>query len=192
MRRSARSLVYGLAAGLLLPGVSLAGYIGFIQSHGNFDAVLADQVYRSAQPSSAQLYKYAANYHIRSVLNLRGDSPGAAWYDDEIRASDNLGIHHYDFGMSASQSLTQSEAEALIALMSKAEKPLLIHCNWGADRTGLASALYLAAIAKSGEDKAESQISLQYGHFSIPVLSQGYPMDETFEALESWLGFPGS
>jgi protein tyrosine/serine phosphatase len=32
----------------------------------------------------------------------------------------------------------------------KAEKPILVHCNSGADRSGLVSALYVAAIAKLG------------------------------------------
>lgn len=37
-----------------------------------------------------------------------------------------------------------------------------------------------------GEDieTAEGQISLYFGHFSIPYLSQAYPMDETWEKLE--------
>nr|WP_281021958.1 ATP-binding cassette domain-containing protein [Rhizobium leguminosarum] len=46
-----------------------------------------------------------------------------------------------------------------------------------------------AAVAKSGEMAAERQISLRFGHFSIPYLSYAYPMDETFEILEPWLGF---
>ena len=81
---------------------------------------------------------------------------------------------------------------ALYELLAKVEKPVLIHCNWGADRTGLASALYLAAISKAGEEKAEGQLSLRYGHFSVPVLSQAFAMDETFESLEEWLGYFGS
>ncbi|TAZ44115.1 protein tyrosine/serine phosphatase, partial [Rhizobium leguminosarum] len=76
--------------------------------------------------------------------------------------------------------------------MERAEKPVLIHCNWGADRSGLASALYLAAIAKEGEAKSESQISLWFGHIPIPLISKPYAMDQTFEALEPYLGFPKS
>ncbi len=80
---------------------------------------------------------------------------------------------------------------ALITLMKNAEKPILIHCKAGSDRTGLAAALYIAAVSKGGERKAESQMSIAYGHFGIPF-SPAYPMDESFEAIETELGFSGS
>ncbi|MFD2031462.1 tyrosine-protein phosphatase [Ancylobacter dichloromethanicus] len=52
--------------------------------------------------------------------------------------------------------------------MKDAKKPILIHCQAGADRSGLASALYLAAIKKnSAEAEAEAQLSIRYGHFFL-------------------------
>jgi protein tyrosine/serine phosphatase len=75
--------------------------------------------------------------------------------------------------------------------MQTAEKPILIHCKAGSDRTGLAAALYVAAVAKGGERKAEGQMSIAYGHFGIPF-SPTYAMEETFEAIEAELGFPNS
>ena len=91
--------------------------------------------------------------------------------------------------MSARRELTQAEAADLIGILKRAEKPVLIHCKAGADRTGLAAALYVAAVAKLGETAAENQISIRYGHISLPV-SATYAIDRTFEALEPWLGFP--
>ena len=35
------------------------------------------------------------------------------------------------------------------------------------------------------EDRAESQLSLRFGHFSVPVLSQAWPMDQTWERIEA-------
>jgi protein tyrosine/serine phosphatase len=93
--------------------------------------------------------------------------------------------------MSAGQQLTQDRAAKLVAILKHAERPILIHCNGGADRSGLVSALYLAAIAQQGEKAAESQISIRYGHISLPF-APAYAMDVTFEALEPWLGFPNS
>jgi hypothetical protein len=51
----------------------------------------------------------------------------------------------------------------------------------GPTASGLASALYLAAVAKRGEEEAEGQISIRFGHISLP-LSAAYTMDRTFEA----------
>lgn len=94
--------------------------------------------------------------------------------------------------MSASEQLPEARARELLELLRRAPKPILIHCQGGADRSGLAAALYLAAIANAGEERAESQMSLRYGHIAVPYLSAAYPMDESWEVLEPWLGFMGS
>ena len=164
------------------------GYLGYLQLSGNFHSVIDGEVYRSAQPTPQQLQAYIKDYGIRSVINLRGEQVGRDWYDAEVEAANASGAKHYSFRMSASQQLSRDRAQELIELMAKAEKPVLIHCQAGADRSGLAAALYMAVIAKAGEQAAERQISFRYGHISIPMTA-AYPMDETFEALEPWLGF---
>lgn len=148
-------------------------------------------MYRSNQPTPARLQVYEKAHGIRSVINLRGYSEGDDWCEQEITASKALHITHYDFPMSDREELSADRAKQLVALMEKAEKPMLIHCKAGADRTGLASALYLAKVTGSGEREAEAQISIRYGHISLP-LSPSYAMDRTFEELEQWLGFPSS
>lgn len=166
-------------------------YLGYIHLTGNIHAIVKDEAYRSAQLSPELLGKTVHQYGIKTVLNLRGENTGSAWYDDEIDETRRLGITHVDFRMSAATELTFDEASKLIAIMKDAPKPLLIHCKAGADRTGLASALYMAAISKMGEEAAEQQISIRYGHFSLPFTSV-FAMDRTFEMMEPSLGFPNS
>lgn len=178
-----------LRAALLLGVLALAGYLGALHVLGNFHTVLAGELYRSAQPGPRDIDRAAA-MGVRTVLNLRGAHPGSAWYDEELAAARRDGITLLDFPMSARAPLDQAGAERLIALMTSAEKPLLIHCLAGADRTGLASALYLAATGR-GEARAEMQMTPIYGHVPLPILPE-YAMDDSFEALEPWLGFPNS
>lgn len=102
---------------------------------------------------------------------------------EEPKPAGILGIVHVDFGMSARHELTRAQAFALIALMEKAPKPLLIHCKDGVDRAGLASALYLAVVKKADPKVAEAQLSFRYGHISSPLIPE-YAMDRSFEALE--------
>lgn len=166
----------------------LGGYLGYLQLSGNFATVIAGEVYRSAQPSPADVREYAARNGIRSIINLRGENIGKAWYDEEIAVSKELGITHMDFRISARRELDQNKVEALLATMRNAPKPILIHCKAGSDRTGLASALYLAAVAKQGEKAAEDQLSFYFGHLSLPFIPE-YAMDRTFEAMEPMLGF---
>lgn len=177
-----------VAGALLLVGV----YCGVLRLTGNFHEVIPGELYRSAQLSEAQIASYGNRYGIRTIVNLRGRNKGRGWYDGEVAAVRALGIDHVDFGMSAQRQLSPERAAELVAILKTAEKPILIHCKGGADRTGLAASLYLAFIANKGENAAEAQLSIRYGHFSIPVLSQAFAMDETFEMLEPRLGFPDS
>ncbi|MDG5495543.1 dual specificity protein phosphatase family protein [Niveispirillum sp. BGYR6] len=185
----------GWPARLGLLGVaSLLGlgvYLGGLQVTGNFHTVIPQELYRSAQPSPAQITAYAAAYGIRSIVNLRGPNPGRDWYDAERATAQLLGIQHVDFAMSAKRPLDDARAAQLIALLRAVPKPVLIHCQAGADRTGLASALYLAAVAGQGEEAAEGQLSVLYGHVGLPMLGP-YAMDATFERMEPALGFPDS
>lgn len=186
-RRAAKGLLLGVAFVVM----AIGGYLGILQLTDNFAPVIAGELYRSGQFDGAELEAYAKAHGIRSVINLQGEHRGSAWYDEEMAASQKLGLAHFDFPMTARKELTQARAAELISLMEKAPKPLLIHCKAGADRSGLAAALYLAAIAKKGERAAEGQISLYYGHISLP-LSSTYAMDRAFEALEPWLGIHDS
>jgi protein tyrosine/serine phosphatase len=184
--------IVNLVGGVLIAVALSAGtYIGTLQLTGNVHPVVPGVVYRSAQPTAGDIAHYHAIYGIRTIVNLRGANPSAPWYQQETAASAQLGITHIDFRMSARDELSQSRAASLIGIFERAQKPILIHCKAGADRSGLAAALYLAAIAKSGEKAAEAQISIRYGHISLPI-SATYAMDQSFEDLEPWLGFTGS
>ncbi len=186
-RVSVKTSLTALASVLAFAGCALAAtHLG-----NNFHAIVAGEAYRSAQPSADDIKAYRDEYHIATIINLRGENTGQGWYDEEIRAAHDLGIRHIDFGMSARTELTQDQSLTLIALMRSARKPVLIHCQAGSDRSGLAAALYMAALAKAGEEKSEAQLSIRYGHVAIPILGT-YEMDQSFEAMEPRLGFLGS
>lgn len=189
MKKRSRLLI----AGAIVSIATMSGvFLGGLQVTGNFHPVVAGELYRSGQVTPERLARYTNDFGIRTVINLRGEQPGASWYDREIEASTALGLRHVDFRMSASREVTVVQARDLVELMRSVPKPVLIHCKAGSDRTGLAVAVYLAAIANSDEETAEGQISVRYGHVGVPYLSAAYAMDESWEHLESWLGFEGS
>lgn len=156
----------------------------WLQLTGNFHAVVPGEVYRSAQPAPAELRRWTAEYGIRSVLNLRGGDEDADWYRAEAKTADELGLVLADFPLSARRNPGPERIAELVALMRRLPKPVLIHCKAGADRTGLAAALYLAAIADTGAEAAEGQLSFAYGHVGVPVLSQAWAMNEAWEESE--------
>lgn len=171
--------------------VAFGLYFLAIQATGNFYAVVPGELYRSNQPTAFQVADYAQRYGIKTIVNLRGSAEDAAWYRDEVATAATYGVKHIDFRMSALRQLTLEESEKLVALLRDAPKRILIHCKSGADRTGLASAIYLHQIAKVDDGVAEWQLSLRFGHVGIPYLSPTYAMDETWENVEDGFGTAG-
>lgn len=164
--------------------IAIAGYAASLYFTHNYHAVVAGEVYRAAQIPSDELVTYKTRDGIRTILNLRGASPQKPWYTAEVSAAKGLGISHIDFKMSSDEQLDDKKIAELVKIMKDAPKPLLIHCESGANRTGLAAALYLASIKKESIAVASQQLSIRYGHFGIP-LSPTYAMDETFERFSN-------
>lgn len=184
------SVIVGAAAiGLFL---AVVGFQYALRLGGNFHTVVSGEFYRSSQLSPAALDGYAHRYGIRTIVNLRGAAPGAKWYEDEKRVADSLGLTMVDFGMSASKPFTAQKATQLVAILKDAQKPILVHCLDGADRTGLVSVIYASQIAGMDEETAERQLSMFYGHFGIPLLSPTFAMDSSWENLEPFFGIEGS
>jgi protein tyrosine/serine phosphatase len=163
--------------------VLAAGGVWFaIQGDGNVHVLVPGVVVRSAQPSAARLDDIVREHGVRSVVNLRGPNVGQPWYDEEMAASRRLGLQHVDIALSARQELTPAQVDAVLALVDRAPKPVLIHCNGGSDRTGLVAAAWLYAHGAPAA-VADGQLALRYGHF--PWLgSRSVAMDRSLAAFE--------
>jgi protein tyrosine phosphatase (PTP) superfamily phosphohydrolase (DUF442 family) len=169
------------ACAVVLPAASYASYCGILIWSGNFHVVAEGQVYRSAELSKAGFAREIDAHHIRSVLNLRGPHPGDAWYQDEVAAAREHGAEHFDVGISARSEVPSDKIAKILAVLREAPKPILIHCQSGADRTGFASALYRYAIQGKSAEIAEGELSLWFGHFPY-LLSKSGAMDASAHA----------
>jgi uncharacterized protein (TIGR01244 family) len=176
---------------LLAIAVLLGLYAGFLVATGNFHTVIAGQLYRSSQPTGEQLAAWHKRYGIKTIVNLRGAHPNEEWYRIERALARELGLTLIDYPISAKRELTPEQVEELLAVLGAAQTPVLIHCRDGADRSGLASALYIAGVAHGSELYAEFQLTPFYGHLPVWFLSI-FAMDRSFERAEPRLGFPDS
>lgn len=149
--------------------IAVAAYAATMLAFNNFDTIVAGEAYRSAQVDPQEIRHYKSRYHIRSIVSLRKKRHGKKWHDDEIRTSEEMGITYINFPMDSGEALTDEEMHQLIDIMNKAEKPVLIHCENGANRTGLAAALYLAGVKKIPPDVADDQLSFKYGHINLGI-----------------------
>jgi protein tyrosine/serine phosphatase len=140
-------------------------WAGYLRFTGNFHTVEQGVIYRSGQLSGSQFQTRITENGIRTVINFRGNNTGQHWYDDEIKASGLAGAQHIDFPLSSGKELTDDQLIKLTALLRESPRPLLIHCEAGADRSGLAPALYKLVVAKRAPKEAWAQLSFRYGHF---------------------------
>ncbi len=169
----------GIAVLVLLLGVG--SYAGYLRLTGNVHAVVPGQFYRSGQLDSAQFARVIRENGIKSILNLRGAAPKARWYEREIGVSKVLGVEHYDFGISARHFVTRPRIDSILAIVRDAPKPMLVHCEGGADRSGLVSALYERVIRGQSKEEADRQLTILWGHISWPG-SKTVAMDRSYWA----------
>ncbi len=126
---------------------------------------LGPGVYRSNQPSADQLRAIHAKVGLKSVLNLRG-AGRHSFYLFETEVCRDLGIRLVDLDLSAIRAPNPAQLHHLVQQLQELERPLLIHCKSGADRTGLAAALYLLLVEKRSIAEAKAQLSLRYVHMA--------------------------
>ena len=159
------------------------GYVLYILFTDNFHTVVPRQLYRSGQMSARSLTRVIQRHGIKTVVNLRGPA-GDEWYRAETNATTLLRVQHLDLNLSARRELSDAEAAKLIATLHAAPKPVLVHCDGGADRSGLASALYLYDSGVPAAD-ASRQLTVFYGHFPHWKWTKAIAMDRTFARYTS-------
>lgn len=172
---SCRKVIIAAVSLLIILAGSLFLYI---KEQGNFHSITSGEAYRSAQLDRDELEYYIHNYHLKSILNLRGKNPDSDWYIEEVKVSSEQGIVHYDMALSASRELTVKEVQVLLEIFNSAPRPILIHCKSGADRSGLVSAMWEVIVDKISKTEAKKQLSILYGHIPIGPTSA---MDQFFE-----------
>lgn len=150
----------------------------------NLHLVIPGQVWRSGQLSGAALERVIQRHAIRSVINLRGSRPGDAWYDSERAVVERLDVVHHDLGLSADRQPHRDDVVQLIDLLETTPRPVLVHCDAGADRAGFASVI--ARILNAEPDLAESrrELSLSFGH--IPF-GPSDALDRVLDRYERYL-----
>lgn len=132
----------------------------------NFHEVDPGKFYRSAQMTPTELREAIKQYGIRTVINLRGDHHEDAWYTDEQSLLKSLGVRMVDVSFSTYTVPPPKELKKYVETIINTERPILVHCRAGADRTGEASAIYAMEFMDQSREQALEQLSLRYLHVS--------------------------
>jgi protein tyrosine/serine phosphatase len=183
--RRSRGIIKAIASLLGVVSLLVVARTWYLEEQGNFHPITPGEAYRSAQLDQDELEHYIRKYAIRSVINLRGMHHDEKWYRDEIEICGRLGVAHYDVDLSSDEAPTKTELRDLLGLFAAASRPVLIHCQAGADRSGLAAALWKLVVDRAPKSVARKQLSILYGH--IPF-GPTQVLDDFIEKADYLLG----
>jgi protein tyrosine/serine phosphatase len=123
---------------------------------------VTDNFYRSAQPTAEGFQQLATRIGVITVISLR-----AAHRDDPL--ADGLNLRLVRFPMHTWHIEREDVVGALRELRSATNSaPTLLHCQHGADRTGLITALYRVVYQGWTKDAAlDEMLHGQFGYHAI-------------------------
>lgn len=130
----------------------------------HFHAVIPGEVYRSAQLSGNEFRAVIDEHGIETIVNLRPVEPTARWYREERAAVARAGAEHVDVGMLQSAP-TYDRVLDLYEVLQTAERPVLMHCLSGVDRSGLGAAMALLSDGEASVADAARQVGWRYQAF---------------------------
>ncbi|QQA44387.1 fused DSP-PTPase phosphatase/NAD kinase-like protein [Pelagovum pacificum] len=133
-------------------------------------AEIAPGIFRSNQPTLRRLRNLQRRHGLKTVVNLRGKDVFAHYLFLKENC-ERLGLDLIDVKMRATRAPLVSQIEELIAALEVAERPLLLHCKSGADRTGMASVIYMHL--HEGVPISEAKRHLSFRHLHIRRSSAG-------------------
>jgi protein tyrosine phosphatase (PTP) superfamily phosphohydrolase (DUF442 family) len=138
-------------------------------------------VYRAPQPSDDRLDRMIERQGIRTVVCLRTvtEDSGAS-----ARAAAYPGLTFWNVPFSATRLPSPATLLELWDVAVRAERPVLLHCRAGVDRTGLAAALVV--LHDTGDlAAARSQLAfLPHGHVGLDAAA----MSDVLDRYEAWHG----
>jgi protein tyrosine phosphatase (PTP) superfamily phosphohydrolase (DUF442 family) len=103
---------------------------------------------------------------IRTILNLRGTKDGSPWLF-EREAAQRLGMRMIDVRLYARKLVPAEDLLALLDIFETIERPFVMHCKSGADRAGLASALWLLHMEGAPIEAARKHLHWRYVHLDF-------------------------
>ncbi len=114
------------------------------------------EVYRAAQPSKMGMLSLT-DQGFKTVLNLRHLKKDNALIEDDSLVLEHLSINTW--------TLSHKEILKGVELLKSAQKPILVHCLHGSDRTGAIIAAY--RILEMNWTKEEAIAELKFGGYGF-------------------------
>ena len=160
-KRRRRKRIWMFVAAAVLVGASAGWYCVQRYVLFNFHTVIEGQLYRSGRPRGDTLSEWVRRYGIKTVLDL-SDGPDTSYYAFERATVQKAGAIPVNHKIRAQAPPSAADLRRLIEILETTPRPVLVHCEAGAQRSGLASVLGAMAIGGQDYRTARKQMSMEY------------------------------
>jgi protein tyrosine phosphatase (PTP) superfamily phosphohydrolase (DUF442 family) len=131
----------------------------------NFRTVEPNAFYRSGQLTATRLAQAIEDHGLATVINLRGATDDA-WYLEEVTTCASYDVAHRDLDWSMHRLPAPESLAEYVGMVQTAGRPMLVHCQGGTHRAGIASAVYV--LLHGGDlDQARRQLDMFFGDAPI-------------------------
>lgn len=167
MTNRKRCWIGGLAALGLLVVLGWGGF-GWFQPGGlprRWGVVEAHAIFRSGQIPARQIRNVLARHNIRLIIDLTFEEPANTDQQAERQAARELGIQYLNcpmYGGGVGEVDHYARAIAALVQARRENRPALIHCAAGVQRTGGVVAVYRLLIEKKSPETVVRELR-QYG-----------------------------
>lgn len=151
----------------------------------NFHEIDRGRFYRSAQLNQKEFNYYIQKYGIRTIISLRAPEPNETWYKEELAVSRKNQVQHYDISMLAEEIPHRANLLKLLDLYKTVPRPILIHCQGGADRSGEAAAIYQMLYNHKSREEALEMLTIKYHHVEMFKPAKRYFISTVWQG-EDW------
>ncbi len=142
---------------------------------------VSDDLYRGAQPTAEGL-RELREMGVRTVVNLR------SFHSDRDEAGD-AGLAYEHIAMKAWHPEDEDVVRFLEIATDPARAPVFVHCQHGADRTGIMCAIYRMAVQGWSADEAiEEMTGGGFGHHPIWANLRRYVRELDLEEIKRRAG----
>jgi protein tyrosine phosphatase (PTP) superfamily phosphohydrolase (DUF442 family) len=132
--------------------------------YSNFAAVVPGRLYRMAHPTPGRLRRYARRHGLKTVVNLRGQAKNGS---DALsrETARRLSLDFVDAPLESRGAPQKDRVLRLIETYRTMRQPAVVHCKSGADRAGLAAAIFILVNGGTSQ-QAMKQLSWRFGHIA--------------------------
>lgn len=141
---------------------------GWLRRRWTNEGMIADGIYRANHPNAQVLAAWKAR-GVRDVISLRRMK--GAVHSLEAEACAELGMRLRNAPLASRKAPKVKGLVLLFDIFDTLDRPALVHCKSGADRTGLAAAIW--AIHVEGRSVVEAHKALNFKHLHIRMSKTG-------------------